>query len=396
MGTVAKNRRAGLRAGYQSASAGRRLLAGRVGDEARRRRAEGDRIFAVGATCTHTAGLSRTHRRRRRGPLSMAPRGVRPRDGRGGHAAGARSDRLLAGRAARGPRRRGRPCDDPPAPPLSGPHRSGSSSSGRRGGERGARDASRLGLRRIPDPRRPGSEPPWTGPISPRTTSRATRPKSGSSPGRDYYQRRRSTSGSRGRDGAGPRRAPDSSPDGTAIPYDALLLATGADPVRLSLPGADLPRLHPEDARGQRALIAAAAAARRAVVLGASFIGLEVAASLKRAAFRSTSSRPSACRSSGFSAARSAGSCGDCTKSTASSSTLDASRGDRQRLGRPRRRRVPPRRPRRDGVGVRLRPRSRRPPASPSTAGLGRPDPSDGRSGDLGGRDAARYPGPTA
>jgi apoptosis-inducing factor 3 len=70
--------------------------------------------------------------------------------------------------------------------------------------------------------------------------------------------------------------------DGARHPWGALLLGTGPEPIRLGIPGAELPHVHTlRSASDCRALIGGAQVAWRAVVIGVSFIGLEVAASLR-------------------------------------------------------------------------------------------------------------------
>jgi len=69
---------------------------------------------------------------------------------------------------------------------------------------------------------------------------------------------------------------------GRNVAFDKLVLATGAEPIRLDIPGANEPHVHTLRSLGDaRAIIAHAKQAQRVVVVGASFIGLEVAASLR-------------------------------------------------------------------------------------------------------------------
>jgi NADPH-dependent 2,4-dienoyl-CoA reductase/sulfur reductase-like enzyme len=69
---------------------------------------------------------------------------------------------------------------------------------------------------------------------------------------------------------------------GEIVGYDALLLATGAEPIHLATPGFDRPNVHVlRTLADSEAIIAAAHSGRRAAVIGASFIGLEAAAALR-------------------------------------------------------------------------------------------------------------------
>ncbi len=70
--------------------------------------------------------------------------------------------------------------------------------------------------------------------------------------------------------------------DGSALEYDAVLLATGGTARRPSIPGADLGNVFLLRSRSDAdALLAQAERSETAVVLGAGFIGMEVAASLR-------------------------------------------------------------------------------------------------------------------
>jgi NTE family protein len=70
---------------------------------------------------------------------------------------------------------------------------------------------------------------------------------------------------------------------GEAREFDKLLIASGATPRRLEVPGADLQGVHAlRTIDNSTAIREAAGGARHAVVVGAGFIGMEVAASLKQ------------------------------------------------------------------------------------------------------------------
>jgi NADPH-dependent 2,4-dienoyl-CoA reductase/sulfur reductase-like enzyme/nitrite reductase/ring-hydroxylating ferredoxin subunit len=70
---------------------------------------------------------------------------------------------------------------------------------------------------------------------------------------------------------------------GEKLRWDSLLLATGGIPRRLGLPGEDLSGVHTLRSRADAGIIGrAAAAAGRVVILGAGFLGLELAGSLSR------------------------------------------------------------------------------------------------------------------
>jgi apoptosis-inducing factor 3 len=69
---------------------------------------------------------------------------------------------------------------------------------------------------------------------------------------------------------------------GERIGYDRLLIATGAEPRRLPMPGFDLPNVHMlRSLSDARAIVAACGDAKTVALVGAGFIGMEAAAALR-------------------------------------------------------------------------------------------------------------------
>jgi len=80
-----------------------------------------------------------------------------------------------------------------------------------------------------------------------------------------------------------PRRRSASLADGRVLSFDKALLATGAIPRALTVPGADGEGCYQlRSFADARAIVEAAAAAKRAALVGAGFIGLELASSLRQ------------------------------------------------------------------------------------------------------------------
>jgi NADPH-dependent 2,4-dienoyl-CoA reductase/sulfur reductase-like enzyme len=70
--------------------------------------------------------------------------------------------------------------------------------------------------------------------------------------------------------------------NGDTVSFTKLLIATGAEPIRLQAPGAELPHVRTlRSLADSRTIAERAQAGSRAVIVGASFIGLEAAAALR-------------------------------------------------------------------------------------------------------------------
>jgi NADPH-dependent 2,4-dienoyl-CoA reductase/sulfur reductase-like enzyme/nitrite reductase/ring-hydroxylating ferredoxin subunit len=83
--------------------------------------------------------------------------------------------------------------------------------------------------------------------------------------------------------------------DGTAIDYDAVLLASGGTPRTLDIPGADLPGVHTlRNVEDARRILPRLRNGARAVIVGGGFIGMEAASALTKNGLQVTVVSPDA------------------------------------------------------------------------------------------------------
>ena len=112
--------------------------------------------------------------------------------------------------------------------------------------------------------------------------------------------------------------------DGSRREYGALLIATGAEPDRLQVPGVDTADVrYLRTFADARAIVERVGSAKQIVVVGASFIGLEVAASLRARGLAVTWSRRTSVRCRASWARSSERSSRPCTNHTASCFTSE-------------------------------------------------------------------------
>ena len=305
---------------------------GHVGDQAALLVRLGGDVLAVAATCTHYGGpLAEGLRRRRHGALPVAPRLLQPAHRRGAARAGAGPARVLAGRAAR---RHGRSCAKACRPEPARRWRAapalpgsvvivGGGAAGHAAAEMLRREgyAGRVTLLSADD-----GAARAIGRTCRRTISPATRRRTGF-----RCARRSSTPSTRIELRLGTRvaaidpaqRARDAVGRQPTLGYDALLLATGAEPVRLGDPGRRRCRTCTSCARSPTAAPSIArpptAQARRGDRRQLHRPrGRGVAARARARGARRRARDP--CRSSASWGRSSATSCARCTRSTASSS----------------------------------------------------------------------------